>query len=172
MKKIVITLICLIIIVGTATIGYIAVSANTKVEMEENIISLLGGRVAEKLILNDISTGASNDIERASKIARDMVTKYGMSEKVGLVSYDSNEEVFLGRDYSQSKAYSEKTSADIDDEVKNIIGGLYEKTKQLIIENKTVLDAVAKALLEKETLNEEEFESIYRSAFLEGKTDW
>ena len=90
-----------------------------------------------------------------------MITKYGMSSKLGLVSYDSNEEVFLGRDYGHSRLYSEKTAAEIDDEVKNIIGRLYEKTKTLLTDNKDILERVAGALLEKETLNESEFEAIY-----------
>ena len=92
-----------------------------------------------------------------------MITKYGMSDKLGLVSYDNNEEVFLGRDYGHSKLYSEKTAAEIDDEVRNIIGELYEKTKELLSENKDTLERTAQALLEKETLNEQEFEEIFNN---------
>ena len=100
-------------------------------EMEENIVSLLGGRVAEKLILNDISTGASNDIERASKIARDMVTKYGMSEKIGSIMFGSGqEEVFLGRDFAQSRNYSEETAGVIDEEIKAIIDGIEQQLNE------------------------------------------
>ena len=104
----------------------------SKTEMEENIVSLLGGRVAEALILNDISTGASNDIERASQIARNMVTKYGMSEKVGTVMFGGGEgEVFLGRDFAQTKDYSEETAALIDEEVKRIVQTAYEKSVKI-----------------------------------------
>ena len=136
---------------------------SSKNEMLNNIIKSLGGRAAEEIMLDDISTGASGDIKQATKVARSMITQYGMSERLGLVSYDNNEEVFLGRDYGHSKLYSEKTAAQIDDEVKNIIGELYEKTKLLLSENKETLERVAKALLEKETLNEAEFEKIYNN---------
>ena len=136
---------------------------SSKNEMLNNIIKSLGGRAAEEIMLDDISTGASGDIKQATKVARSMITLYGMSERLGLVSYDNNEEVFLGRDYGHSKLYSEKTAAQIDDEVKNIIGELYEKTKLLLSENKETLERVAKALLEKETLNEAEFEKIYNN---------
>ncbi len=134
---------------------------SSKGEMLNEIIKSLGGRAAEEIMLDDISTGASGDIKQATNVARAMITKYGMSSKLGLVSYDSNEEVFLGRDYGHSRLYSEKTAADIDDEVKNIIGRLYEKTKTLLTDNKDILERVAGALLEKETLNESEFEAIY-----------
>ena len=134
----------------------------SKTEMEENIISLLGGRVAEALILNDISTGASNDIERATKIARSMVTKYGMSEKVGTVMLGSNqEEVFLGRDFAQSKEYSEETAALIDEETKKIIDTGYERAKQLLTDHIDKLHAVAQVLLEKEKIEGEEFDAIF-----------
>lgn len=130
-------------------------------EMKNRIIKALGGRAAEEIMLDDISTGASGDIKQATDIARAMVTKYGMSEVIGLVSYDSDEEVFLGRDFGHSKLYSEKTAAQIDEEVGKMINALYEKTKKLISENKDILENVAGALLEKETLNEEEFENIF-----------
>ena len=104
----------------------------SRTEMIENIVSLLGGRVSEKLVLDDISTGASNDIERATKIARNMVTKYGMSERVGTITLGQNqEEVFLGRDFAQSKEYSEETAAIIDEEVKRIIDEAYNKAKTI-----------------------------------------
>lgn len=134
---------------------------SSKGEMLNEIIKSLGGRAAEEIMLDDISTGASGDIKQATNVARAMITKYGMSSKLGLVSYDSNEEVFLGRDYGHSRLYSEKTAAEIDDEVKNIIGRLYEKTKTLLTDNKDILERVADALLVKETLNESEFEAIY-----------
>ena len=134
----------------------------SKTEMEENIISLLGGRVAEKLILNDISTGASNDIERASKIARDMVTKYGMSEKVGSIMFGSGqEEVFLGRDFTQSKNYSEETASLIDSETKRIIDEAYNRCMQILSDNVDKLHRVASVLLEKEKIDSEEFEAIF-----------
>ena len=136
----------------------------SKTEMEENIVSLLGGRVAEAIILNDISTGASNDIERATKIARSMVTKYGMSEKVGTVMLGSNqEEVFLGRDFAQSKEYSEETAALIDEETKKIIDTGYERAKQLLTDHIDKLHAVAQVLLEKEKIEGEEFDAIFEA---------
>ncbi len=134
----------------------------SKTEMEENIVSLLGGRVAEKLILNDISTGASNDIERATKIARDMVTKYGMSEKVGAIMYGSGqEEVFLGRDFAQSKNYSEETAAIIDEETKRIVDTGYQRAESILTAHIDKLHAVAGVLLEKEKIDGEEFDAIF-----------
>lgn len=135
---------------------------SSKGEMINDIIKALGGRAAEEIILDDISTGASNDIKQATNVARAMVTRYGMSDKLGLVCYDSDEEVFLGRDYGHARSYSEKYAAEIDDEIERIISELYAKTKQLIEEHKNVLEAVSKELLEKETLNEDEFEKIYQ----------
>ena len=136
---------------------------SSKKDMMNSIIKSLGGRAAEEIMLDDISTGASGDIKHATNVARSMITIYGMSEELGLVCYDSNEEVFLGRDYGHSKMYSEKTASQIDDEIKNIIGELYKKTLELLKENKDKLERVALALLEKETLNEAEFEEIYSS---------
>lgn len=112
-------------------------------------------------MLDDISTGASGDIKQATSTARSMITVYGMNDELGLVCYDTNEEVFLGRDFGHSRPYSEKTAAQIDDEVKKLIGGLYEKTKRLLSDNRERLERVAGKLLEKETLNESEFEEIY-----------
>ena len=135
----------------------------SKTEMEENIVSLLGGRVAEALILNDISTGASNDIERASQIARNMVTKYGMSEKVGTVMFGGGEgEVFLGRDFAQTKDYSEETAALIDEEVKRIVQTAYEKAVKILTEHVAKLHAVAGVLMEKEKIEGEEFDNIFK----------
>ena len=136
----------------------------SKSEMEEQIISLLGGRVAESLVLGDISTGASNDIERASKIARAMVTKYGMSERLGAITFGSGqEEVFLGRDFTQQKNFSEETSGLIDEEVKRIIDTAYKKTEDILNENMEKLHNVANVLLEKEKIDGEEFEGIMNS---------
>lgn len=134
----------------------------SKSEMEETIVSLLGGRVAEKLILNDISTGASNDIERASKISRDMVTKYGMSDKIGAIMYGSSGgEVFLGRDFTQSKEYSEETAGLIDEEVKKIVDKAYNTAEEILSSNIDKLHIVAKLLLEKEKVDGEEFAAIF-----------
>ena len=136
----------------------------SKSEMEENIVSLLGGRVAEALVLGDISTGASNDIERASKIARAMVTKYGMSEKLGTITFGSGgEEVFLGRDFAKERNYSEGTSALIDEEVKRIVDNGYNTAVRLLTENMGKLEAVANVLLEKEKIDGDEFASIMNS---------
>jgi len=134
----------------------------SKTEMEENIVSLLGGRVAEKLILDDISTGASNDIERATKIARSMVTKYGMSDRVGAIMLGSTqEEVFLGRDFAQSKEYSEETAAIIDEETKKIIDTAYNTAEEILKQNIDKLHKVAGVLLEKEKIDGDEFAEIF-----------
>ena len=134
----------------------------SKIEMEESIVGLLGGRVAESLVLDDISTGASNDIERASKIARDMVTKYGMSDSLGTITFGSGqEEVFLGRDWTQTRNYSEETSAKIDEEVKKIIDNGYNRAKEILTMHSDKLHAVANLLLEKEKVDGEEFVAIF-----------
>ena len=134
----------------------------SKMEMEESIVGLLGGRVAESIVLNDISTGASNDIERASKIARDMVTKYGMSDSLGTITFGSGqEEVFLGRDWTQTRNYSEETSAKIDEEVKKIIDNGYNRAKEILTMHSDKLHAVANLLLEKEKVDGEEFAAIF-----------
>ena len=134
----------------------------SKLEMEESIVGLLGGRVAESIVLDDISTGASNDIERASKIARDMVTKYGMSETLGTITFGSGqEEVFLGRDWTQTRNYSEETSAKIDEEVKKIIDKAYNRAKELLTMHSDKLHTVANILLEKEKIDGEEFDAIF-----------
>jgi len=145
---------------------------NTKNEMLEDIIVLLGGRVAEKLVLDDISTGASNDIERASKIARQMVTKFGMSDKLGPINYGSdNSEVFIGRDFAQSKSFSERISSEIDDEVSAIINGCYNRCIELIKANTDKLEAVAKALMEFEKLDGKHFEDIYNATEVKELSD-
>ena len=134
----------------------------SKTEMEENIVSLLGGRVAEALILNDISTGASNDIERATGIARSMVTKYGMSDRIGALMLGSNQEqVFLGRDIAQGREYSEETAAIIDEETKRIVDTGYNRAKQILSDNIDKLHQVAGILLEKEKIEADEFEAIF-----------
>lgn len=137
-------------------------SFRSKTEMEESIVSLLGGRVAEKLILDDISTGASNDIERATAISRAMVTKYGMSERLGTITFGADqEEVFLGRDLAHAKEYSEETAAVIDEEVKKIVDAGYEKAINILSEHVDKLHAVAKVLLEKEKIDGDEFDKIF-----------
>ena len=134
----------------------------SKTEMEENIVSLLGGRVAEALILHDISTGASNDIERATQIARDMVTKYGMSDRIGAIMFGSGqEEVFLGRDFAQSKNYSEETAGVIDEEIKLIIDKAYNRAREILTAHVDKLHQVAAVLLEKEKIEADEFEAIF-----------
>ncbi len=133
----------------------------SKNEMLDRIIVMLGGRVAEALVMDDISTGASSDIQRATDIARKMVTKYAMSEALGPVAYDEGEEVFIGRDFAHSKAYSEKTASDIDMEVKTILTRQYEKTEQILTDNMEILKRVAEKLLEKETIDGDEFEECF-----------
>ena len=134
----------------------------SKTEMEEQIISLLGGRVAEEIAIGDISTGASNDIERATAIAKSMITKYGMNERLGTVTYGSeSQEVFLGRDLAQEKTYSEETAAIIDEEIKKMIATSYQRAKELLEQNRDKLDAVAKVLIEREKITEEEFNQVF-----------
>ena len=134
----------------------------SKTYMEETIVSLLGGRVAEALILDDISTGASNDIERATKMARSMVTVYGMSDRLGTIMFDGdNGEVFLGRDLAQSKTYSEETAAVIDEEIKKIIDTAYDKAKNILSKNIDKLHIVAGILLEKEKIDGDEFDKVF-----------
>ncbi|MCL2110999.1 MAG: ATP-dependent zinc metalloprotease FtsH [Clostridiales bacterium] len=134
----------------------------TKTEMQEQIVNLLGGRVAEKLTLHDISTGASNDIMRATDIARDMVKKYGFSDKLGPVNYSSEEEVFLGRDFTSQKNYSEALAAEIDEEIKALIEEAFVTAERILNENIDKLHRVANALLELETLDGEQFEALFK----------
>ena len=134
----------------------------TRNQMYEQIVSLLGGRVAEALFLGDISVGASNDIDRATKLAKDMVARYGMCEKLGTVSYLDGGEVFIGRDYQTTKSYSEKVAATIDDEVKALIDKAYDHCRQILSDNADKLHAVVDFLLEKESLTGEQFEAIMR----------
>ncbi|MBQ9488861.1 MAG: ATP-dependent zinc metalloprotease FtsH [Lachnospiraceae bacterium] len=134
----------------------------TKNRMLQEIMVSLGGRIAEDLVFGDITTGASSDIKKATKIARKMVTKYGMSENIGVISYDSDDdEVFIGRDLAHAKAFSENVTAQIDVEVKQIIDGCYAKAKEIILEHKGVLESCAKLLLEKERITRDEFEALF-----------
>ena len=134
----------------------------SKQEMLENIVSLLGGRAAEDVVLGDVSTGASNDIERATKIANAMVTKYGMSDRVGTMMLGSeNQEVFLGRDFGREKNYSEETAAIIDEEVKKIIDRAYATAKEILNQNRDKLDRIAAILIEREKISGEEFDRIF-----------
>lgn len=136
-------------------------SYGTRTGMKNQIVHLLGGRVAEKLTLDDISTGASNDISRATEIARDMVTKYGFSEKLGPVNYSSSDEVFLGKDFSTRKNYSEEIASEIDEEIRNLVEEGFTTAEQILREHMDILHTVAKALLELETLDGEQFEQLY-----------
>ncbi|EGT4545875.1 ATP-dependent metallopeptidase FtsH/Yme1/Tma family protein [Clostridioides difficile] len=129
----------------------------TKNEMKENIVVLLGGRVAEELVLKDVSTGALNDLERVTATARSMVTKYGMSSKLGPMSFDSDDEVFLGNSFSSKRNYSEEVAFEIDQETKRIVDGAYDKTRSILQENMDRLEYVAQALLIYETLDAEQF---------------
>ncbi|MBR4691445.1 MAG: AAA family ATPase, partial [Oscillospiraceae bacterium] len=138
-------------------------SFNSRSEMLDDIVSLLGGRVAEKLVLNDISTGASNDLERATSIAKSMVMKYGMSDALGPVVYDSGSgEVFLGRDYGHMKSYSEKVAAEIDEEVKRIVEEAYARCRSILEENMDVLKLTAEYLLVNEVMDGETFAKVCR----------
>ena len=133
----------------------------TKREMYEEIVTLLGGRVAEKLVLDDISTGASNDIERATKIARNMVTRYGFSEKLGPIVYGQDQgEIFLGRDLGQTRNYSENVAAEIDQEVREIVDTAYEKCKEILEEHRDQLERVAQYLKRREKIDAETFRQL------------
>ncbi|MCL1981870.1 MAG: ATP-dependent zinc metalloprotease FtsH [Clostridiales bacterium] len=134
---------------------------STRTKMREQIVHLLGGRVAEKLTLNDISTGASNDILRATEIARDMVTKYGFSDRLGPVNYSSSDEVFLGKDFSTRRNYSEEIASEIDEEIKIIVEEAFSDAEKLLNGNIDKLHTIANALLEVETLDGEQFEVLY-----------
>ena len=139
----------------------------TRNEMYEEIVSLLGGRVAEDLFLGDISVGASNDIDRATKLAKDMVARYGMCEKLGTVSYLDGGEVFIGRDYQTTKSYSEKVAATIDDEVKILIDKAYAHCKQLLSENAGKLQELTEYLLTNESISGEQFEALMEGREIE-----
>ena len=135
---------------------------NTKGKMTQDIIVSLGGRIAEEMIFDDITTGASQDIKVATKTARAMVTRYGFSESLGLVNYDSDDdEVFIGRDLAHTRSFSEEIARSIDEEVKRIIEDCYDKAKKLLTDNIQVLHGCADLLLEKERITREEFESLF-----------
>lgn len=137
---------------------------NTKGQMEQNIIVSLGGRVAEELVIGDVTTGASQDIKQATAIARAMVTKYGMSEKVGLINYDNeDDQVFIGRDLAHTRAYGEKITSLIDEEVKRIVDESHEKAREMISAHINVLHASAELLIEKEKIGREEFEALFET---------
>ncbi|MDR1754879.1 MAG: ATP-dependent zinc metalloprotease FtsH [Eubacterium sp.] len=141
-------------------------SYKTKREFEEDIVVLLGGRVSEKLILDDISTGASNDIQRATNIARNMVTRYGFSEKLGPIVYGhENQEVFLGRDYSQGRNYSENVAAEIDVEIHELVETGYERAKDILAENLEKLHLIAEFLLEHEKVDGEDFDKLMKGEY-------
>lgn len=141
----------------------------SKNQMLDSLVSLLGGRVAEALVLGDISTGASNDIERATDIARNMVTKYGMSEKLGPIVFgDQSNEVFLGKSFNHVRNYSENVAAKIDEEIENIVKNAYSNTEKILSENIDKLHAVANALLEREKLSGDEFRKLMNGETLEG----
>ena len=134
----------------------------TKGKLLEDIMVSLGGRIAEEIIFGDITTGASSDIKKATKAARDMVTKYGMSENIGVINYNSDDdEVFIGRDLAHAKSHSELISGEIDREVKSIIDDCYDKAKKIILEHMDVLHGCAKLLLEKEKIGRDEFEALF-----------
>lgn len=137
---------------------------NTKGKMLQDIIVSLGGRVAEELVFDDITTGASQDIKQATKMAKDMVTKYGMSENIGLICYDNDDdEVFIGRDLAHTRGYGEGVATTIDQEIKRIIDECYGKAKEMIMEHRDVLDACANLLLEKEKIGQQEFEALFEN---------
>lgn len=143
-------------------------SFRSKTQMEEEIIVLLGGRVAEKIVLDEISTGASNDIERATDLARSMITRYGFSEKLGPIVYGhDNSEVFLGRDYSQGRNYSENVAAEIDGEIRELIDTSYENAKQILLNHRDQLDKVAHYLMEHEKIDGEDFYKLMNGESLD-----
>jgi len=138
----------------------------TKAQLIERIIVSLGGRAAEEIMLGEISTGAASDLKHANSIARDMITKYGMSDELSnLVFGDENDEVFLGKSYAHTRNYSEEISAKIDAEVKKIIDDAYAKVKQILIDNKDKLEDISRALLDKERLEADEFEEIFKNGY-------
>ena len=135
---------------------------NTKGQMLQDITTLLGGRVAEEIIFGDITTGASNDIKRATAAARSMVMKYGMSDRLGLISYgDDDDEVFIGRDLAHTRSYSEDVAKAIDEEIRRIIGECHDQAKKIILEHEDILHKCAKLLLEKEKVYRDEFEALF-----------
>ena len=136
----------------------------SKTEMEEELVVLLGGRVAEKVVLDDISTGASNDIERATNVARSMVTRYGFSEKLGPIVYGTNDaEVFLGRDYSHGRNYSENIAGEIDAEIRELVETAYESARNILETHRDCLERVAQYLMKNEKMDGAVFEKIMKN---------
>ena len=131
----------------------------TRNQMREQIVALLGGRIAEQLEFDDISTGASNDLQRATRLAHDMIAKYGMSERIGAVSFDNGDEIFVGRDYERTKSYSEKTGGEIDAEMKRVIDEAYRRCTEILKEHYDKLAKIAQFLLENENMSRKQFEA-------------
>lgn len=142
---------------------------NTKGKMLQDIMVSLGGRIAEEIIFDDVTTGASQDIKQATKIARAMVTRYGMSEQMGMIDYGDDDEVFIGRDFGHTKGYGEEVASMIDREVKRIIDECYKKAREIIEQHREVLDRCSSLLMEKEKISQDEFESLFAEAEGEAK---
>ena len=142
---------------------------NTKGKMLQDIMVSLGGRIAEEIIFDDVTTGASQDIKQATKIARAMVTRYGMSEQMGMIDYGDDDEVFIGRDFGHTKGYGEEVASMIDREVKRIIDECYKKAREIIEQHREVLDRCSSLLMEKEKIGQDEFESLFAEAEGEAK---
>ena len=135
---------------------------NTRGRMLQEIEVSLGGRIAEELIFDDITTGASQDIKQATEIARNMVTKYGMSDRIGMICYgDDDDQVFIGRDLAHTRSYGEGVASTIDEEVKRIIDGCYSRAKKMLMDNMDILHKSSALLLEKEKIGGEEFEALF-----------
>ncbi len=144
---------------------------NTKGRMLQDIMVSLGGRIAEEIVFDDVTTGASQDIKQATKVAHAMVTRYGMSEKVGMIDYGDDDEVFIGRDFGHTKSYGEAVAAVIDSEVKRIIDECYDKAKAIILDHRDVLEQCSQLLIEKEKIGQEEFEGLFGPAKPEAASD-
>ena len=137
----------------------------TRGQMLQQIMVCLGGRIAEELIFEDITTGASQDIRQATALAKAMVTRYGMSHKLGMVAYENDsDEVFIGRDLGHTRGFSEATAASIDEEIRQIIADCYDRARTIVKEHETVLHECARALMEREKIDRNEFEEIFNSA--------
>ena len=137
----------------------------SKEQMLGELVTLFGGRAAEEVVFHSVTTGASNDIERATQIARAMVTQYGMSEKLGMINYGSDDdEVFIGRDLAHTRSYGERVASDIDSEVKRIIDECYAKAKQIILEHEDILHKCSALLIEKEKIGQAEFDRLFTGA--------
>ena len=135
---------------------------NTKGKMLQTIMVSLGGRIAEEIIFDDVTTGASSDIKKATKVARAMVTRYGFSDNIGVINYDEDDnEVFIGRDLAHTRSHSETVAGEIDAEVKAIVDDCYQKAKDIILAHEKVLHACADLLLEKEKIGRDEFEALF-----------